>query len=48
MRAQAFESLLKLFVKTTKEEELEVLRGMARQLLDRSVDSSDLIKKLKE
>ena len=46
MRAQAFESLLKWFVKTTKEEELEVLRGMARQLLDRSVDSSDLIKKL--
>lgn len=46
MRAQAMENLLKLFLSTYDEKELEELRRKTRLILDRSVDSSGVMKEI--
>lgn len=46
MRAQAMENLLRLFLSTYDEKELEELRRKTRLILDRSINSSEVMKEL--
>ena len=46
MRVQAMENLLKLFLSTYDEKELEELRRKTRLVLDRSVNSSEIMKEV--